>query len=83
MGLARSQTGSGMTRTTVAFASNPAIPPDRAEQVQHDLARFLGPIARVLVKRAIGSAGSVQELREKLAAHIESPGDRATFLKGR
>jgi hypothetical protein len=80
--LARSTLGSGITRTTVAFASNPAISPEQAEQVQRDLARFLGPIARVLVKRTVGSARSLRDLRERLAEHIDQPADRAAFLAG-
>jgi serine/threonine protein kinase len=84
VGMLRTQPGMAAARTTtIAPGSNPAIPPDEVELVQRDLARFLGPIAKVLVKRALGQAGSGQDLRDKLAAHIENAADRARFLKGR
>jgi eukaryotic-like serine/threonine-protein kinase len=83
MGIVRTQMGATTARTTTAApGSNPAIPEDEVEGVQRDFARFMGPIAKVLIKRALGSVSSAQELREKLAAHIDNPRDRAKFLKG-
>ena len=83
-GIVRTQMGATTARTTTtAPGTNPAIPGDEVESVQRDFARFMGPIAKVLIKRAVGSASSAQDLREKLAAHIDNPRDRATFLKGR
>lgn len=52
-------------------------------QVRADLARHLGPIAGVLVKRAASSATSLAELRERLAEHLDNAADRAAFLAGR
>ncbi len=51
--------------------------------MQQDLTRYLGPISKVLVKRALPGAVSVGELRGRLAEHLEQPGDRAAFLAGR
>jgi serine/threonine protein kinase len=83
MGIVRTQLGATTARTgTTAPGANPAIPADEVEGVQRDFARFMGPIAKVLIKRAIGSASSARDLREKLATHIDNPRDRATFLKG-
>ena len=53
------------------------------EKVQQDLARYLGPIATVLVRRAAASAGSTTALREAVAQHLELPAERSTFLAGR
>ena len=83
LGIVRTQLGATTARTsTVPPGTDAAIPADQVESVQRDFARFMGPIAKVLIKRAIGSASSAQDLREKLAAHIDNPRDRATFLKG-
>jgi len=82
MGMVRTQAGVTMTRTAFAPGANPAIAADQVERIQRDFARCMGPIAKVLMKRTIGSARSAQDLREKLAAHIENAADRAVFLKG-
>ena len=50
--------------------------------MQRDLTFYIGPIAKVLVKRAAASATSTAELREALAQHLEQPAERATFLSG-
>ena len=71
--------------------SNPALLPPgvgptlsaaEIEQVQQDLTHYLGPIAKLLVKRAAGSATSTAALREAVAQHLEVPAERATFLSG-
>lgn len=80
IGLARTQLGANGTR--IGPAAGSTIPADDIERVQRDLTKVMGPIARVLVKRALGSAGSAQALRETLAGHIDGQADRAAFLKG-
>jgi len=50
----------------------------RAEQA---LAEYLGPIARVLVKRALPAAQSPEALWDALALHIDGDADRAAFLR--
>jgi serine/threonine-protein kinase len=71
--------------TTQAAAPAPAsaIPPDACERIARELGRHLGPIAPVLVRRAAASAGSVEQLRAALAAHITDDHDRRAFLSGR
>lgn len=44
------------------------------------LAAYLGPLAKVLVKREAQRAGSVRELYLALAAHIDSEQERRRFL---
>jgi len=66
--------------------SLPANPPSAIAQTsidvaQMELARFIGPIARVLVKRALASSSTPAELWTALAEHIERPEDRAAFLR--
>jgi hypothetical protein len=53
------------------------------ECVQRELARHIGPIAKVLVKRALATAQTPQQLWDALATHIEHPGDRESFLRNR
>lgn len=80
LGVVRTQLGASGTQ--IRSTASSAIPAAEIERVQRDLAKVMGPIARVLVKRALGSAGSAQALREALAIHIEKPAERAAFLKG-
>lgn len=51
------------------------------QQAQLYLTKYLGPVARVLVKRGAAGCGSVAELWQRLARHIEKPADRAEFLR--
>ena len=47
------------------------------------LTQYLGPIARVLVRRAARDAPSIDGLWQALSAHIDQPGERAAFLRQR
>ncbi len=53
------------------------------ERAEHALTRALGPIAKLLVKRALPNAASEDALWERLATHIERPADRDVFLRQR
>lgn len=66
-------------------SGRPAAPiaPALAQQGERELAAYLGPIARVLVKRALASATSNEEFWQKLASHIERDADRRAFLSKR
>ena len=75
------RTPGSATRTDVAAPS--AIPEDELERARTELARFIGPVARVLVKRSAGTASSVADLWQKLAVSLESELDRKAFLAGR
>ncbi len=74
------QTGDTLGRSAPGVA--PTLSDAEIEKVQADLTRYIGPIARVLVKRAATSATSTQALREAVAQHLEQPAERATFLSG-
>jgi serine/threonine-protein kinase len=94
----RGPTLSGQTRAP-GTATKPALDPTLAgssgaphgsplgaallEQAQKDLARYIGPIASVIIRRAAPKAATPADFWESLAAHIEKPADRAAFLKGR
>lgn len=71
-------------RTALGSATRPptgAVKPAALEQAQFALTRFVGPIARILVRRAAGRARSEAELWELLAAHIDAPQEREDFLR--
>jgi serine/threonine protein kinase len=72
------QTGSrsGLTtekRTTLSEAE--------LEQAQRALTRYMGPVARVLVKRNAPGCVDARQLWQRLAEQIEQKGDRAEFLR--
>lgn len=53
------------------------------ERAERALTRTLGPIAKLLVKRALPNAASEEALWERLATHIERPAEREAFLRQR
>ncbi len=71
------------TLTQAAPGSVSVIAPALAQQAERELATHLGPIARVLVKRAQQAATSPEDFWRRLASHIERDGDRAAFLSKR
>ncbi len=72
--------------TTAATVTMP-IPTRRAdldpvalEMLTRDLARFIGPVAELVVKRAATRCASITALRRSVAQEIDSAADRARFL---
>jgi serine/threonine-protein kinase len=49
--------------------------------VERDLATFIGPVARILVRRSATTARSIAALYSALAVHIPDEGDRARFIR--
>ena len=76
---AERQVGSGSTQSAMTPPTS-AISPAELERVRHELAVFVGPLARVLVKKAIPKAVSPATLWRDLAQHIHNPSDRSAFL---
>src|SRR5262245_27198593 len=64
-------------------ASPGGLPEQELERVQEALAQYVGPIARVLVRRASAGTSSIEALWLSLANHIDSPAERAEFLRRR
>jgi eukaryotic-like serine/threonine-protein kinase len=74
----------GVTPTTgriLPADPSSAIAQSAIDLAQIELSRLIGPIARVLVKRALVSSSTPAELWTTLAEHIERPEDRAAFLR--
>ncbi len=67
----------------VAREAEAGCPEPVLERVRQDLARILGPLAPLLVRRVAGQASSEAELRRLLADHIENETERAAFLASR
>ncbi len=68
---------------TTAVPAPAAIAADEAVRAEQELVRHVGPIARILVKRALRSAASADELWQVLATHIPGEADRQAFLRRR
>lgn len=75
--------GSGTPRP----GSDPARPskfqPAELDSVSRELAAYIGPIAKVVVKRAANRCSSVDELYSVVAGEIDTDKDRARFLAGK
>lgn len=52
------------------------------DDISGQLANFIGPIAKVIVKRASSSSNNLRELCDKVALEIDSESSRKTFLTG-
>jgi len=59
------------------------IQPSDLDSVSRELAAFIGPIAKVVVKRAADRCSSVDELYAVVAGEIDTEKDRARFLARR
>jgi serine/threonine-protein kinase len=53
------------------------------KQIEQQLARLVGPVAKVMVKRGAASTNDVDRLYRLLAENLSDPGERAAFLAGR
>jgi serine/threonine protein kinase len=71
----------GYTQTQPMKTLKP-LEPDDVREVEMDLARSIGPLARVLVRKAQPLAATIQALREALAPSIQEPKAREAFLAG-
>lgn len=68
-----------------AGSSTPALDPDRFDKseldhVRRELARYLGPVARVILDRAVRKAANWEQLYELLALEIPPGDERKKFL---
>jgi TIR domain len=60
--------------------ARPALDAAQVRGIEAKLADFMGPVAKLLVKRAAASAASLEALITQLGAEIESETDRRKFL---
>jgi hypothetical protein len=57
-----------------------ALSPDVLAKATERLASLIGPVAKVMVKKAAERATSTRDLYERLAQHIDDPGSRERFI---
>jgi serine/threonine-protein kinase len=65
-------------RPSVSPAKSPN--PESIVAIESDLTRYIGPIARILVKRELGKFESLAKLCLVLATHIPDERERRAFL---
>ena len=69
------------SETPPAARPQAAITAAELESLARLMARYVGPIASVMVKRESRTAGSMKALRHQLAETIADQGERAEFLR--
>ena len=67
-------------RKAAAGATRSAFTPETLSAAEKQLASYVGPLARVLIKQAAESSGNLKELYTQLASHIDSDEERKAFL---
>jgi serine/threonine-protein kinase len=78
----RSQAGqSGQPTQLTGMPTLLQLSPELMEAAQQKLAAHVGPIAKVLVKRASRMTGNADEFYRLLADNLPDPQDRARFLR--
>ncbi len=65
---------------TASFATLSSLTPEALADIESELARSIGPLARVLVKKALPRCVGAQGLRELLAVSIPDPRARELFI---
>ena len=70
------QPGDTLPQRTAAFDA------DTLARAERHLTTHVGPLAKVLISRAVNDSGNVAELYRKLAEHIHSEPERSVFLAG-
>jgi serine/threonine-protein kinase len=58
-----------------------SIPAAELDRIEKELTRYLGPIARILVRRDAAKARSAEELCHLVARHIDRDDERGDFLR--
>ncbi len=79
------ETTSSATRSHAgaSVSDMPLVPltPERTRRATELLARYVGPVAKILVERAAARAGNEKALYAMLAEHVQNPAERARFLR--
>jgi serine/threonine protein kinase len=68
---------------TASFAALASLTPETVQEIETELAKLIGPLARVLVKKAVPRTVSAQGLRDLLAVSIPDATAREAFVKPR
>nr|WP_315182532.1 protein kinase [uncultured Albidiferax sp.] len=68
--------------TTVRLQTANVLAPEKVLEIETELSRHIGPLARVLVRKVLPLAQDIAHLRETLAPAIQESRTRASFLAG-
>ncbi|WP_295956746.1 protein kinase [Rhodoferax sp.] len=74
--------GSTGYTTTVRMQTATLLAPEKVLEIESELSRHIGPLARVLVRKVLPLAQDIAHLRETLAPAIQESRTRASFLAG-
>ncbi len=74
--------GSTAYTTTVRLQTATLLAPEKVLEIESELSRHIGPLARVLVRKVLPLAQDIAHLRESLAPAIQESRTRASFLAG-
>ena len=55
--------------------------PTALQELEKDLASYIGPLAKVLVRRSVTTETDPESLVSTLAGHIENPAERSAFVQ--
>jgi hypothetical protein len=77
---AHAMPGEAPARSPPPPSPPPLIDAAAIQRIELHLARYLGPVARVLVKRAACRSTNIDDLRLRLANELESEHDRREFM---
>jgi hypothetical protein len=68
---------------TASFAALASLTPEMVHDIETELAKLIGPLAKVLVKKSVPRTVSAQGLRDLLAVSIPDPTAREAFVRPR
>jgi len=68
---------------TASFAALASLTPEMVHEIETELAKLIGPLARVLVKKSVPRTVSAQGLRDMLAVSIPDATAREAFMRPR
>ena len=77
---ATSALSSSEFENTASFAALSSLTPEVLTEIESELARSIGPLAKVLLKKALPRVVGAQRLRELLAVSIPDPKARELFI---
>ena len=75
-----------MSRPSAPSRSNPTgrqleIAPEEMAVVEQALSKFIGPMAKMLIRKETGRAGSFKDFVDAVAGNIDQPQQREQFLQ--
>ncbi|MDI1270802.1 MAG: hypothetical protein PSV40_17090, partial [Polaromonas sp.] len=64
----------------VSAPSSPHFSDGQLAQLERALSQFIGPLAKMIVEKEVARHTALETLVQALAAEIDRPADRASFL---